>query len=77
MWILTVGGSLFYANALIRKGERWFVKEDLNNSGGYEYYCPVMHVELESRYHQVEKIVDANGYLFDRKPLGHCCNSYG
>jgi cholesterol oxidase len=31
------GGSLIYANVFIRKDERWFVQEDLND-GGYEYW---------------------------------------
>ena len=31
------GGSLIYANVLLRKPEKWFVKEDLAK-GGYEYW---------------------------------------
>src|SRR5918995_2333131 len=38
------GGSLIYANVLIRKDERWFVTEDLLN-GGYEDW-PVTREEL-------------------------------
>ena len=30
------GGSLIYGNILIRKDEKWFVKEDINNEG-YAY----------------------------------------
>ena len=31
------GGSLIYANVLMRKDEKWFVKED-RSKGGYEYW---------------------------------------
>src|SRR4051812_23347553 len=33
------GGSLIYANVFIRKDEKWFVHEDVND-GGYEYWPP-------------------------------------
>ena len=39
------GGSLIYANVLLRKPEKWFVKEDLAK-GGYEYW-PVTLDDLE------------------------------
>jgi cholesterol oxidase len=39
------GGSLIYANVLIRKPEKWFVEEDLNN-GGFEYW-PVTRADLD------------------------------
>ena len=42
------GGSLIYANVLIRKPEKWFVKEDLNN-GGFEYW-PVTRAKLDPHY---------------------------
>ena len=38
------GGSLIDANVLLRKDEKWFVKEDVLNGGGYEYW-PVTRVD--------------------------------
>ena len=40
------GGSLIYANVLLRKDEKWFVQEDLAG-GGYESW-PVTRAGLES-----------------------------
>ncbi len=60
------GGSLIYANVLIRKDENWFVKEDLNN-GGYEYW-PVTRANLDPHYDRVEKMLGAQKYPFDKKP---------
>ena len=39
------GGSLIYANVMLRKDEKWFVKEDLHH-GGYEYW-PVTYDDLD------------------------------
>ena len=58
------GGSLIYANVLIRKDERWFVKEDLAN-GGFEYW-PITRDDLEPHYDRVEKMLDAQTF-----PLAH------
>src|SRR5215207_3130775 len=58
------GGSLIYANVLIRKDERWFVTEDLQ-SGGYEYW-PITREELDPHYERAEKMLDAQTY-----PLAH------
>ncbi len=60
------GGSLIYANVLIRKDEKWFVKENLE-AGGYEYW-PVTRDDLDPHYHRVEKMLDAQRYPFDREP---------
>ncbi len=60
------GGSLIYANVLIRKDERWFVKEDLHN-GGYEYW-PITRADLDPHYDRVEKMLGAQRYPFDREP---------
>src|SRR5215216_1280076 len=60
------GGSLIYANVLIRKDERWFVKEDVND-GGYEYW-PVTRADLDPHYDRVEKMLGAQGYPFDKEP---------
>jgi cholesterol oxidase len=60
------GGSLIYANVLIRKDEKWFVKEDVLN-GGYEYW-PVTRADLEPHYDHVEQMLHPQKYPFDRAP---------
>jgi cholesterol oxidase len=62
-----LGGSfLIYANVLIRKDEKWFVREDLQG-GGYEYW-PVMRAVLDPHYEQVEKTLNAQKYPLHRPP---------
>jgi choline dehydrogenase-like flavoprotein len=46
------GGSLIYANVLLRKDEEWFVKEDLAR-GGHEHW-PITRADLEPYYDAVE-----------------------
>src|SRR3712207_442656 len=60
------GGSLIYANVLIRKDPKTFVKEDVNG-GGYEYW-PVSYEDLEPHYERVEKMLGAQRYPLDREP---------
>src|SRR5207244_1329715 len=60
------GGSLIYANVLIRKDERWFVHEPLPG-GGYEDW-PVCREELDPHYATVEEMMDAQPYPLDTKP---------
>ena len=60
------GGSLIYANVLIRKDEKWFVEEDVLN-GGYEYW-PVTRAELDPHYDAVEKMLRPQKYPFDQAP---------
>jgi cholesterol oxidase len=60
------GGSLIYANVLLRKDEKWFVKEDLQH-GGYEYW-PVTRAELDPHYDRVEEMLNAQTYPFDKAP---------
>jgi len=60
------GGSLIYANVLIRKDEKWFVKEDLKD-GGFEYW-PVTRADLNPHYDRVEKMLGAQRYPFDKEP---------
>ncbi len=60
------GGSLIYANVLMRKDEKWFVKEDLQN-GGYEYW-PVTRADLDPHYDAVEGMMRPQKYPFDQKP---------
>jgi cholesterol oxidase len=58
------GGSLIYANVLLRKDERWFVNEDVND-GGYEDW-PVTRADLDPHYDRVESIMGPQRY-----PMGH------
>jgi cholesterol oxidase len=57
------GGSLIYANVLLRKDERWFVKEKPRR-GGYEYW-PVDRQTLDCHYDRVESMMKVQKY-----PLG-------
>jgi cholesterol oxidase len=60
------GGSLIYANVLIRKPERWFVRED-GSDGSYEYW-PVTRAQLDPHYDAVEEMLGAQTYPFDAEP---------
>src|SRR5262245_6691170 len=60
------GGSLIYSNVLIRKDERWFVKEDLQH-GGYEYW-PITRADLDPNYDRVERMLNAQRYPFEQSP---------
>ena len=57
------GGSLIYANVLLRKPEKWFVKEDLAR-GGYEYW-PVTRAELDPHYETAEAMLGGQVYPFE------------
>lgn len=60
------GGSLIYANVLLRKDERWFVKEDLQH-GGHEYW-PVSRYDLDPHYDRVEAMLEPRPYPFGVAP---------
>jgi cholesterol oxidase len=60
------GGSLIYANVLLRKDEKTFVHEDLHG-GGYEYW-PVTREDLEPHYDTVEKMMGAQRYPLEHEP---------
>ncbi len=60
------GGSLIYGNVLIRKDEKWFVKEDARTRG-FEYW-PVTRADLDPHYDQVEKMLSAQRYPFAHAP---------
>lgn len=49
------GGSLIYANVLLRKDEHWFAHEDLA-SGGFEHW-PIGRAELDPHYDNVEAVL--------------------
>ena len=57
------GGSLIYANVLLRKDEKTFVKEDIHN-GGWEYW-PVNRRDLDPHYSEVERMMNAQKYPLD------------
>ncbi|WP_433337248.1 GMC oxidoreductase [Spirillospora sp. CA-294931] len=60
------GGSLIYANVLLRKDERWFVHEEL--PGGGHSYWPITREDLDPHYDAVEKMIDPTPYPLDRAP---------
>ncbi|MCK2219178.1 GMC family oxidoreductase [Actinomadura sp. ATCC 31491] len=55
------GGSLIYANVLLRKEERWFVQRESLPGGGYETW-PVTRAELDPHYDAVEHMLGATRY---------------
>ncbi|MBO3747782.1 GMC family oxidoreductase [Streptosporangiaceae bacterium NEAU-GS5] len=59
------GGSLIYANVLLRKDEHWFVREDPLPGGGYEHW-PVTRSDLDPHYDEVERMIGVSAY-----PLEH------
>ena len=59
------GGSLIYANVMIRKDPKWFVKEE--PGPGYEHW-PVTYDDLEPHYERAEAMLGATPYPFDRAP---------
>jgi cholesterol oxidase len=58
------GGSLVYANVLLRKDERWFVKESPLPDGSYEHW-PIDRADLEPHYDNVEKMMNAQKVPFE------------
>lgn len=50
------GGSLIYANVLLRKDERWFVHDSPLPGGGYENW-PVSRPDLDPHYDAVEAML--------------------
>ena len=50
------GGSLIYANVLLRKDERWFVHDSPLPGGGYEHW-PIARTDLEPHYEAVERML--------------------
>ncbi len=60
------GGSLIYANVLIRKPKEWFVEED--PSSGERRAWPLKRKDLDPHYDRVEDMLEAQPYPFTRKP---------
>ncbi len=61
------GGSLIYANVLLRKDEKWFVHEQPVPGGGYEHW-PVSRADLEPHYDAVESMIGVTRYPYDDTP---------
>ena len=57
------GGSLIYANVLLRKDEKWFVHESPVPGGGYESW-PVGRADLDPHYDRVEQMLGATRYPY-------------
>lgn len=60
------GGSLIYANIIIRKDEKWFVKEDPQKKG-FEYW-PVTRQDLDPHYDNVDDMMNVQKYPFHLDP---------
>jgi cholesterol oxidase len=60
------GGSLIYSNVLLRKDERWFVREHAT-PGLYEHW-PVTRADLDPHYDTVERVLDPRPYPFEHAP---------
>ncbi|WP_055711602.1 GMC oxidoreductase [Streptomyces torulosus] len=61
------GGSLIYANVLLRKDERWFVHESPLPGGGYENW-PIGRADLDPHYDRVERMLGATTYPYQDTP---------
>jgi cholesterol oxidase len=63
------GGSLIYANILIRKDPKWFITENRDN-GVYESW-PVTYEDLEPHYEHVEKMMNVQKYPLKHEPYNN------
>jgi len=61
------GGSLIYANVLLRKDEHWFVQDGPDGSRPW----PVTRADLDPHYDAVEKMLAPTPYPFDRPAYAH------
>jgi cholesterol oxidase len=61
------GGSLIYANVLLRKDEKWFVHEQPLPNGGYEHW-PISRADLEPHYDAVEQMIGTASYPYADTP---------
>jgi cholesterol oxidase len=55
------GGSLIYANVMIRKDERWFVHDERE-------YWPVTRADLEPHYNRCESMLAVQKYPLETEP---------
>ncbi len=61
------GGSLIYANVMLRKDEKWFVHESPLPGGGYEHW-PISRDQLDPHYDEVEQMLGATRYPYPETP---------
>ncbi|MEV5972709.1 GMC oxidoreductase [Streptomyces sp. NPDC051921] len=61
------GGSLIYANVLLRKDPEWFVHESPLPGGGYENW-PISRQDLDPHYAEVERMLGATPYPYQDTP---------
>ena len=66
------GGSLIYANVLIRKDERWFVHDQPVGDSGVEHW-PIDRADLEPHYDRVERMLGATPSRTPRHPRPQRC----
>ena len=60
------GGSLIYANVLLRKPKEWFLQHD-SYQGTVEHW-PITYEDLEPHYEEVERMLCGQRYPFDHEP---------
>ncbi|MFA1550924.1 GMC oxidoreductase [Actinomadura chokoriensis] len=60
------GGSLIYANVLLRKDERWFVND--RPDGGHDPW-PITRADLDPHYDAVERMMGATPYPLEQVPF--------
>lgn len=63
------GGSLIYANVLLRKDERWFVHDSPIPGGGYEHW-PVSRADLDPHYDAVASMLNPTPSPYPRPAQG-------
>lgn len=61
------GGSLVYANVLLRKDPEWFVTDSPIPGGGYETW-PITREDLDPHYDRVERMLGATRYPYRNTP---------
>lgn len=68
------GGSLIYANVIIRKDEKWFVHED-PSKGGFEYW-PVTRADLDPHYDNVDDMMNVQKYPISTQPYNRTYKTF-
>ncbi|HEY0460606.1 MAG TPA: GMC family oxidoreductase [Pyrinomonadaceae bacterium] len=63
------GGSLIYANVIIRKDEKWFIDNDIDN-GSYQDWV-VTRADLEPHYDNVQRMMNIQKYPFESPGFSH------
>ena len=60
------GGSLIYANVLLRKDEKWFVSPERPGPGGEAW--PITRADLDPHYDRAEKMLAPQRYPLEHAP---------